>query len=87
MDAITPTMLLEWAAFGISLLGVWIYGNNLKWGALVCLIGAILIVALGVTTEMWGMMLFNAGFVAIHIRNMLKGAKEEREYSGDMEAM
>lgn len=72
IDAMT---ILEWAAFGISLLGVYIYGENLKWGATVCLIGAVMIVILGVLTGMWGMAAFNAGFVAIHVINIHKGMR------------
>ncbi len=63
-------MILEWAAFSVAALSTYLYGHNKFLGPIVGACSAILFISWGISAILYGAIAINAGFLAIHIRNL-----------------
>jgi hypothetical protein len=64
--------LLEWSAFGASLLSAWLYGSRPVWGAIVGIICCGLFFAFGLASGIYAAVVANIIFLVVHIRNIRK---------------
>lgn len=72
---IPSVVILEWAAFGGSLLSVWLYGHSRIYGPVAGICVAVLFVAFGITAEIYAASLSNLIFFGLHFNNLRKGLK------------
>ena len=64
--------ILEWSAFGASLLSAWLYGSRPVWGAIVGIICCGLFFAFGLISGIYAAVVANIVFLVVHIRNIRK---------------
>jgi|TARA_R110000803_G_scaffold210841_2_gene284373 hypothetical protein len=71
MTETQPWMVyLEWASFGLGALTVYFYGHNKKAGAVCGVTCALMFMAWGALSGLWGAFTINIGFFALHGRNL-----------------
>lgn len=68
-------LILEWLAFGGSLLSVWFYGKSPVWGPIVGIIVSIFFILYGLKAGITAAILSNLIFAYLHYRNLRKGLK------------
>lgn len=63
-------MMLEWAAFGGSVICSLLYGRQSVWGPSAGLVVSCLFIAFGLTNEIYAAAFSNLFFIAVHGRNL-----------------
>lgn len=64
--------ILEWSAFGVSLLSAWLYGSRPVWGAITGIFCCGLFFAFGIAAGIYAAVFANIIFLGVHIRNIRK---------------
>lgn len=65
--------ILEWTAFGGSLLSVWFYGRSPVWGPIAGIVVSLIFIVYGIYAAIPAAILSNLAFAYIHYRNLRKG--------------
>lgn len=63
---------LEWLAFSLGALTVYLYGLKLRYGAISGMICAVTFLLWGGLHEFWGAVTINFGFFTLHTLNLRK---------------
>lgn len=71
--------VLEWSAFGGSLVSVWMYGRHPARGPLIGMTVALLFMAYGIVAGVYAAALSNVVFFWLHNRNYRKARKADME--------
>lgn len=65
-------VVLEYLAFGLSLVCSWVYGNRTIWGPVLGIGTALAFIAFGLVAAIYAAAFANIIFLAVHIRNLRK---------------